>query len=147
MRKHDHKWFYRGDAVSCQWFNSLDPFAQGYVEALFWLADEELNDPNPSQLSPSARARIVATCARFIASLSKDSLGRTALDLACDYAPANYTAKRAGVDFWLTRNGHGAGFWDRGLGPVGDELARAANRFGDCSLYVGDDGKLHLWNR
>jgi hypothetical protein len=25
----------------------------------------------------------------------------------------NYDARQAGHDFWLTRNGHGAGFWDR----------------------------------
>src|SRR5258707_18221 len=35
------------------------------------------------------------------------------------------TDARAGHDFWLTRNGHGAGFWDRGLGEVGRRLTDA----------------------
>ena len=47
-------------------------------------------------------------------------------------------------DFWLTRNGHGAGFWDRGLGSVGDELTKNAKPFGSVDAYVGDDGKVYL---
>lgn len=45
---------------------------------------------------------------------------------------------RAGGDFWLTRNGHGAGFWDRGLGALGDRLSRAAKTYGE--KYVTVDG-------
>jgi hypothetical protein len=32
------------------------------------------------------------------------------------------TPEQIGHDFWLTRQGHGAGFWDRGLGKIGDQL-------------------------
>jgi len=50
---------------------------------------------------------------------------------------------QAGHDFWLTRNGHGAGFWDRGLGELGTRLTKAAHVYGGVDLYVGDDGKVH----
>lgn len=46
-------------------------------------------------------------------------------------------------DFWLTRNGHGVGFWDRDVGAVGDRLTKACKKFGETYLYVGDDGKIH----
>lgn len=49
-----------------------------------------------------------------------------------------------GDDFWLTRNGHGSGFWDRGLGAVGDELTAAAKAHGSADVYLGEDGQLHL---
>jgi hypothetical protein len=52
--------------------------------------------------------------------------------------------ERAGHDFWLTRNGHGAGFWDRGLGNIGDSLSEACRAFGSSDLYVGDDGKVYI---
>lgn len=54
--------------------------------------------------------------------------------------------ERAGHDFWLTRNGHGAGFWD-GDWPdaVGDRLTKASEAFGSCDLYVGDDGRLYSY--
>jgi hypothetical protein len=37
--------------------------------------------------------------------------------------------EQIGHDFWLTRNGHGAGFWDRGLGVVGDKLTEICKEF------------------
>ena len=48
-----------------------------------------------------------------------------------------------GHDFWLTRNGHGAGFWDRGLGDLGERLSEAARVYGPVDLYVGDDGEVY----
>ena len=45
---------------------------------------------------------------------------------------------------WLTRNGHGAGFWDGDWPePVASRLTKSAKRFGSFDLYVGDDGKVH----
>lgn len=49
-----------------------------------------------------------------------------------------------GHDFYLTREGHGAGFWDRGLGELGDyltQLAKWAGSADDLSDY-GDTGTL-----
>jgi hypothetical protein len=48
---------------------------------------------------------------------------------------------QAGHDFWLTRNRHGAGFWDRGLGWVGEELTRKAHTYGERYLEARD-GKV-----
>lgn len=42
--------------------------------------------------------------------------------------------EQAGHDFALTRNGHGAGFWDRGLGAQGDRLTEACRPYGEQSL-------------
>jgi hypothetical protein len=53
-------------------------------------------------------------------------------------------AQQVGHDFWLTRNRHGAGFWDRGLGELGDRLTAAAHVYGSSDLYVGDDGKVYV---
>lgn len=55
----------------------------------------------------------------------------------CDYV-------QCGHDFFLTRNGHGAGFWDRGLGNLGEQLSRESEIYGEADLYVGDDGFLYF---
>lgn len=47
-------------------------------------------------------------------------------------------------DVWLTRNRHGAGFWDRGYGATGDKLTEIAHKLGEVHPYVGDDGKIYL---
>lgn len=54
------------------------------------------------------------------------------------------TPEQAGHDFWLTRNRHGAGFWDRGLGEVGRKLTDLAHAYGESNVYVGDDNALHF---
>lgn len=51
-----------------------------------------------------------------------------------------WTMEQTGHDLWLTRCGHGAGFWDRGL-PYGDELAALVGfgtLFPSLDLYLGD---------
>jgi hypothetical protein len=49
-----------------------------------------------------------------------------------------------GHDYVLTTGGHGAGFWDRGLGEAGErlsEVCRAERQ--EWSLYEAADGTLH----
>lgn len=46
---------------------------------------------------------------------------------------------------WLAKLGdHGAGFWDRGLGQVGDDLTAQAHAAGEVDAYLGDDGLVYL---
>jgi hypothetical protein len=48
-------------------------------------------------------------------------------------------------DFWLTRNGHGCGFWDGDYDDsIGEQLTMLSKQFGETDLYVGDDGKLYF---
>lgn len=68
-----------------------------------------------------------------------------------DFLQANYSElKKCGLgwdqighDFFLTRNGHGAGFWDRGLGAIGEVLSNAAETHGNVSFYFADNGKVY----
>lgn len=58
-----------------------------------------------------------------------------------------------GHDFWLTRNHHGAGFWDRYIQgntieqmkveEAGKRLTAIAHQFPEVDLYIGDDGKIY----
>lgn len=55
-----------------------------------------------------------------------------------------YDNAQLGHDFALTRDGHGAGFWDRGLGVIGDRLTDAAKVYGSTGATRGDDGTIWL---
>lgn len=46
-------------------------------------------------------------------------------------------------DFWLTRNHHGAGFWDGDYPIWGYKLTEVAHMFPEVELYVGDDGFIY----
>lgn len=50
--------------------------------------------------------------------------------------------EQCGHDYWLTSNGHGAGFWDRGHGEDGNTLSEACNTSYD--VYVTNNGHLAI---
>lgn len=59
----------------------------------------------------------------------------------CPVISAEYTWEHVGHDFWLTSQGHGAGFWDRGLEEVGDTLTDSVDGYSDIiGLYLNEEG-------
>jgi hypothetical protein len=115
---------------------ALAAFVQGYISCALWLATDEDGhelDVSESDLSPEAREIMTADCARFLAANWPDLVA--ALSLPFD---------SAGHDYFLTRNRHGAGFWDRDLGDVGQRLTEAAHHDGEQTLYIGKDGRLYV---
>jgi hypothetical protein len=84
----------------------LDAFTRSYVETALWSSLDESNEQGGEPLdanytiddiAPETLNEMCAHCAEFQRLYGALFLGREA---------------RAGHDFWLTRNGHGAGFWD-----------------------------------
>ena len=48
-------------------------------------------------------------------------------------------------DFWLTRNGHGAGFWDGDYEEnIGQKLTDISHSFGEVYLYLNDENKIEV---
>jgi len=114
----------------------LDAFTVGYVEACLWAntlnadVSDTVSDARYWMLDVDAIAAMQDACAEFQI--------ENAEALAAAYA-TGYTADQAGCDFALTRNRHGAGFWDRGLGDAGKHLTDAAHAWGDFSLHCEND--------
>lgn len=113
-----------------------------YVECALWSTHDwpgDDGDPEPfdswadeSDLADATREAMKADCEAF------------ARDHYCfDDVRERWTPEQFGHDFWLTRNGHGAGFWDRGHGEIGRRLTDAAKVYGEVDLYTGDDGKVY----
>jgi len=105
-----------------------------YLETALWSStgdDDEPLDKNFSIGDFSAEARALAEkeCSEFYAK---------AESLLTDNDPDHWPH-----DFWLTRNGHGTGFWD-GDYENGDELTEIAEQFYESDIYVGDNGEVEL---
>lgn len=111
-----------------------DAFKDAYMVAALWtgVTDDEtpMDDAGytPADFDDDSLRRIYSDCDAFI-DANRDAL-------------ANINAGQAGHDFWLTRNGHGAGFWDRGLGGLGEALTRACERFPEVSLTEIGNGQV-----
>lgn len=53
-------------------------------------------------------------------------------------------ADAIGGDFWLSRNGHGSGFFDRGSDPVFQRLQKSAKAYGTVDSYLNRRGNAVL---
>jgi len=103
------------------------------LECLEWSEVDEYGEPLDSlglYFSENARAEIRTDLQGFMEIANDDLHG-------LDYS-------QIGHDFILTRNGHGAGFWDIGLGARGERLSEWARSFGSVSAYVSDSGILEV---
>lgn len=60
--------------------------------------------------------------------------------LVAEFEARGGTAGEFGHQLWLTRNRHGSGFWDCGLGELGDLLTEACHALGEKSLWHDEDG-------
>lgn len=64
----------------------------------------------------------------------------------CKHLIDPYAIEQAGHDFWLTRNGHGAGFWDRSDDTYfgyQDFFTKTSKTYGEVYIYLGDDDLAH----
>ena len=130
----------------------LDRFTVAYITAALWSTNDE-SDPSGGEpldrnydiedIDQESLDRIVADCESFQAKMY-DLFTWEQLDDAC--LMRFNCEEQAGHDFWLTRNGHGCGFWETSdwQESVGSKLNQLAHDFGECGLYVGDDNKIHL---
>lgn len=110
----------------------LDEFTTAYITCALWSStdDEKPLDDNydVDDISDECFNQMVADCAKFQAE---------------NWALIGHNSSQAGHDFWLTRNGHSAGFWDGDWPEFGDILTAKSKEFKEVDLYVGDDEKIY----
>lgn len=122
--------------------NDKDAFISAYIEAALWSSMDDDGNPldteyDVSDIAQDTLSAMQADCAAFL-----DKCGHLIDDSR--YIGGYTESEMSGHDFWLTRNGHGAGFWDGDWPePRATELDNAAKSFGSFELYVGDDGKIY----
>lgn len=125
---------------------SLEKFTRGYIASALWSSsigpghdcpeDTSLESAgyDTDDIAPEALASIEEECTAFYNAHEQTWRER-------------WSDEEAGHDYWLTRNRHGAGFWDRFSGPgvahIGRRLAEASYADGERDWYVGDDDKIH----
>lgn len=49
---------------------------------------------------------------------------------------------KAGHDFWLTQNGHGAGFWDGDYPTYGETFTKLAKCYPEINLFVTEENEV-----
>ncbi len=130
-----HEYEYECDAWRAAWEFDGGGSADTALEFHFDLSD----------IHPDSLVKAISDCARF-----QTEQGET-LTKAIDTGevkcgPDFDEMGRAGHDFWLSRNGHGAGFNDGDWPePYGDQLQSAAKAFGEVNPWVDENDKVRLF--
>ncbi len=128
--------------------NTAEDIIGQYLETALWSSTHYTEeDPDADipmdevasieDFSPEALEKSITDINNFL-KLAKEQLGEEAVNVM--------DAGSLGHNFWLTRNGHGAGFWDSDdyTEEVGKILSDISTTFGNVDLYIGDDGKVYL---
>ena len=125
----------------------LDDFTQAYIEAALWSSMDN-SDPDTGGEPLDANFRVedisIETQWKMYDECQEFQRKNAGLLARADYNNNQWNnAEMAGHDFWLTRNGHGSGFWDRNfLDPdVSEALTQAAHKWGEVNLEVVDYGE------
>jgi len=113
----------------------LDKFMKGYITAALWSTTDEADQPLDKKyiwtdISVGCYERMATDCNKFLRENEKDIDGED---------------EQAGHDFWLTRNHHGAGFWDSPeawQNGAHRRLTDAAHEYPEVHLYIAD-GLIH----
>jgi hypothetical protein len=122
-------------------YENSDDFTKGYIECIFFTEahsdNPELEHTTIQDISMVSMAKIKEDCKNFQKEVADAGIDFDEICLkSSEYSPEEL----AGHDFWLTRNHHGAGFWDGDWKePEAVELTRIAHTYGE--VYVHLDGE------
>ena len=128
--------------------SSADKFAKGggigdsdintafdsYLEAALWSSGEEgeFDGYTIYDFDSDTKQKMRTVVEKWMAS-NADAIKKSGLSF-----------DQIGHDLWLTRNRHGAGFFDRGLEKeIEDKLEASAQALGECNLYA-ESGKVFV---
>lgn len=105
----------------------LDDFTKGYIAAMYWTEEEAIG--SDCELTEEALDDVKNECIQFYQG-NAELLSTMSPDFS-----------QHGHDFWLTRNGHGAGFWDRGYDEDSAQaMTLESQRYG--SAYIESDDRI-----
>ena len=119
----------------------MDNFTRQYLETALWSSTDESRDDGGDPMDDNYTVDDIDPETVSAAQLDCDNFREKAGDLLDEHPDPTMGAH----DFWLTRNGHGAGFWDGDWPENGDKLTGMVGwrtEFPEVHLYVGDDGKI-----
>uniref|UniRef100_A0AAU8GP46 C2H2-type domain-containing protein n=1 Tax=Mycobacterium Phage BigBubba TaxID=3158890 RepID=A0AAU8GP46_9CAUD len=129
----------------------INAMVEGYLDAQLWAGldyREEGSEPVHYDENYSrediAEDYVAAVRAELTEVVAQHPLAVRMYLNAREYDPGQGTVSAYfGHDFYLTREYHGAGFWDCGLGELGDYLTKVADSYGAATeLWDNGNGTL-----
>lgn len=107
----------------------INKVTNGYLTTMLWSSNDDKGEPLEANYG--------------LEDIDSDSVdeAKTEIRLFMEKAGNLFTLEELkepediGHNFWLTRNGHGTGFWESGRYAKGDELTKIAKQFGEAHPF------------
>jgi hypothetical protein len=114
---------------------AIDNFVRSYIATAIWVT---FDSGAKAEATKQAYKVAEADCIKFIQAIYAEFTPSEAEAIVCQNG--SDLTSLAGHDFFLTRNGHGAGFWDKDIYNTlaengGDRLTKLANQAGEAYCY------------
>jgi hypothetical protein len=114
--------------------NDIPEILTAFLSALLWSSGEEFDEYTVRDIYAPDVDRVAKEVINFcfmIGGIIPDDL---------------MTNEQMGHDFALTRNHHGAGFWDRDYPKhLSDMLTETSHSFGEINIYIDGEGAIRLF--
>lgn len=123
--------------------SGVDEFTRGYLECAEWCGLD--SDEQREALELAVRPQWDANTIRRTVAVCREFQAENADALSVYYRERSESD--AGHDFWLTRNRHGAGFWDGRVSDAdaAERLTDAAHVYGEANVWFDEAAeRLHL---
>lgn len=123
--------------------SELDTILNSYLEAAIWTEEEKLSeetegsedvDFNIHNFTPESRYKALEDIKEFLMDCENS-----------DELIEKLGLEQVGIDLWLSRNGHGSGFFDRDYEGA-DKAQKCAAKLGTITLFVNEDKELAFDN-
>ena len=130
---------------------NIKKIMDNYLECAIWTEEERLKEENTEGYEREIK-NIIPDADLNIHNFSDNSKIKAYEDIKlflkyAGNAVDGIDEEQLGHDIWLSRNGHGAGFFDRGYDDKIEKiLMDSAHKIGSADIYLGDDGLLYFGN-
>lgn len=124
----------------------FDTFFNAYLDCLIWQAIHYTDEDCSGVSFEDAGVGVDSLTLKARKTLREEALNfyrANYADLLAALDDHGSSLEQSGHDFCLTRLGHGAGFWDRGMGELGTKLTQASKPYGDVHIYI-QRGRIHV---
>ena len=111
----------------------VNEILNSYLETALWAEESDendLQDKTINDIDGNSKQTAWSDIMKFMQAATQ-----TAMDEL-----RTYDNKAVGHNLWLSRNGHGAGFFD----DNNDKLQNLARSMKPVDIYLGDDGKIYI---
>ena len=120
----------------------IDKMAHGYINGALWVECSHVGEFEDDSFQDCGfdAGDLTAEAYYMVVDLCKDYLAK--VGNLVDHA--DMEDSDVGYNLYLTIAGHGAGFWDRGLGKIGEDLSDLCDGLPALRFFVTDENKIEV---